>query len=198
MGRAFEELGWEVISLDVDSKASPINDLCRHLQLGAAAQVRARLFRHDLGQPSVHRVQQGAHPEAQASGRRRPAGAANLTDNPGAAAALLGLGESSHGPAQAAPLHGGVAVARCQLLHLRLSLPQALGQPTGCRNGPSAGFAATAASSPGNRVGIPRWRRGAPSAAREKSCRTATPRASCTAFRPTCAGRLRVRSMLGS
>ena len=43
MGRAFEELGWEVTSLDVDPK------------LGAAAQVCSRLFRHDLGRVLMRR-----------------------------------------------------------------------------------------------------------------------------------------------
>ena len=124
MGRAFEELGWEVTSLDVDSKAQP-HHLRGHLQLGAAAQLCSRLFRHDLGQPSMRRVQQGADATSQTVGGGRQAGAADFASHPRVTAPVLGNRKPGHRPAQAPPLHGWLALAGCQLLHLRLPLSQA-------------------------------------------------------------------------
>ena len=93
--------------------------------LGAAAQVCSRLFRHDLGQPSMRRVQQGADATSQTVGGGRQAGAADFASHPRVTAPVLGNRKPGHRPAQAPPLHGWLALAGCQLLHLRLPLSQA-------------------------------------------------------------------------
>ena len=58
----------------------PVQNLRRHLLLGAPARVCARLFRFHLGKPRMHRVQQGLDSPPQTVGRRRPIGAENFGD----------------------------------------------------------------------------------------------------------------------
>ena len=117
---------WVGKSLRLMLTPKPVQKFAQTFAAGSPCpRWRARLFRFHLGKPRMHRVQQGLDSPPQTVGRRRPIGAENFGDNPRAAAQVLGPGKPCHRSAQAAALHGGAAVAGRQLLHLRLSIPQA-------------------------------------------------------------------------
>ena len=120
VGRAFAELGWEVVSLDLDPNAEPTicADVCSWEPM--------------LGLAALHRVQ--PRPDSQAPQARggRSHGHQNTGADEGPEATLLVHRESSDGVAEASALHGKLAVVRCDLLQVRLPLQEghaAVAQP---------------------------------------------------------------------
>ena len=180
MGRAFAELGWEVTSLDVDPKADPTicADIC---SWGAASQVRPRLLRHDLGFACLHRIQQGLDSQAQAprGGRRTLQIIQKLQPR------FWALENPATGLLKLRPFMAGLPwqdVSYCTYGYPYRKLTRIWSNLDWVPERPVCGLR-------GYGVATLRLRRGAPSAARAKSCRTATPRVSCTASRQPCAGR---------
>ena len=104
----------------------------------------------------MHRVEQGADATSQAVGGGRQAGAAHFASQPRVTAPVLGNRKPGHRPAEAPPLHGRVAVAGRQLLHLRLPLSQAHQDMGQLGLGAGVALAVTAVSGPEALVAIPK------------------------------------------
>ena len=79
MGKAFEELGWKVTSLDVNPK-KPVQKFAQTFAAGSPCPRLHQAVRFHLGKPRMHRVQQGLDSPPQTVGRRRPISAENFGD----------------------------------------------------------------------------------------------------------------------
>ena len=111
MGRAFGELGWEVISLDLDPSAEPT--ICANVCSWEPMPMFA---------PGYFDMIWASPPCTEYS--RGPHGHQNSGAHQGPAPALLVHRECSEWAAEAPALHGELAVVRCDLLQVRLSLQE--------------------------------------------------------------------------
>ena len=115
VGRAFAELGWEVISLDLDPKAEPTicADVCSWEPLPTFAQ---GYFDMIWASPPCAEYSRAL--------TRRPHGHQNSGADQGPAPSLLVHGESSNGLAEAQALHGKLALVRRHLLQVWFRLQE--------------------------------------------------------------------------
>ena len=123
IGRAFEALGWEVTSLDLEGEPTIKCDILDwdhtkfppgHFQVVWS-----------LGVPGLLRVLEGPDQEAEAPGGGRPAGAQDAGAHRLLQAPVLGPGEPAERAAQDAALHGRPPLPGRDILLLRQPLPEA-------------------------------------------------------------------------
>ena len=122
VGRAFAELGWEVISLDLDPGAEPTicADVCSWEPVPMFAP---GYFDMIWASPPCAEYSRALTQAPQARGGRSHCHQNSGVDQ-GPAPALLVHRESSDRAAEAPALHGELAVVRCDLLQVRLSLQE--------------------------------------------------------------------------